>query len=94
VKFKKLDRRMTGYGQFTHVADFAYGKDDRINFILARRWCEEQWGETVEFDFWTDYDEFKNPAWTWERGEFNKTYRCRIFFVSEKEASWFALKWC
>ena len=93
MKIKKLDKRMTGYGDFTHCADFTLHKDDRKKFAEARRWCVEQWGESVEYDLWESYEEFRNPAWSWERGEYNKSYRCRLFLASEKEAQWFSLKW-
>jgi hypothetical protein len=93
MKMKKLDKRMTGYGLFTHVADFTYGKEDRLKFVEARNWCQEQWGNSCEIDLWESYHILRNPAWCWERGEFNKSYRCRIFLASEKETQWFHLKW-
>ena len=92
MKIKKLDKRMPGYGDFTHCADFSE-RGNRKQFAEVRRWCVEQWGESVEYDLWEDYAEFRNPAWCWERGEYNKSYRCRIFLASEKEAQWFMLKW-
>ena len=90
---KKLDGRMSGYGDFTHCADFTFGGTDRRTFAEARRWCEEQWGQSVDYDIWQKYDDFKNPAWAWERGETNNSYRCRIYLASEKEAQWFGLRW-
>lgn len=93
MKLKKLDKRMTGFGLFTHVADFTYGKEDRRKFVEARNWCQEQWGNTCEIDLWQSFNDLQNPAWSWERGEFNKSYRCRIFLATEKEAQWFSLKW-
>jgi hypothetical protein len=93
MKFKRLDRRMTGYGNFTHVADFSYGRGDHRLFVEARNWCQEQWGTSCEIDLWTEHLDLQNPAWSWERGSFNKNYRCRIFLVSEKEAQWFSLRW-
>jgi hypothetical protein len=92
IKVKKLDRRMNGYGQFIYAANFPSFVDaDR--FSQVRQWCWEQWGPSVELEIWQRYPDFKNPKWAWERGEFNKSYRCRIFLSSDQEAEWFILRW-
>ena len=92
VKIKKTDGRMTGYNDFTHVANFTGFIGSQKEFAQARRWCEEQWGPSVEYDIWEDYPELQNPAWCWERSEKNRRFICRIL-LNEKEAAWFALKW-
>lgn len=84
---------MNGHGYFTHAVNFTGFKGSQTMFVEARRWCEEQWGQSVEFDIWQDYPEFENPAWCWERNEGDKRFVCRIF-LNEKEAAWFSLKWC
>lgn len=83
---------MNGYGYFVYAVNFPYHKDVD-QFSKARQWCWEQWGPSVELDVWQRFPEFKNEHWAWERGEFNKSYRCRIFLTSEKEAQWFLLRW-
>lgn len=93
ITLTKLDKRMKGYGHFIYVADYSYKKDGTLSFLEVRRWCTQQFGESVELDAWEDYPALRNPKWSWERGEFNRNYRCRIFLATEKEAEWFSLRW-
>lgn len=92
MKFKKLDRRMRGFGDFLYVADFPNHNESQ-QFAQARAWCASQWGASVELDIWYDYDGLKNPLWCWERGEYNTKYRCRIYIVTEEDAAVFKLTW-
>lgn len=94
MKLKKLDKRMTGYGDFVYSVDFPVNRGKVLmDFFEVREWCFEQWGRSAEIDIWQKFPQIQNPAWAWERGEFNKTYRCRIFLASDKEAHWFTLRW-
>lgn len=92
MKFKKLDRRMTGYGVFKYAIDFPYEKDT-VDFVKVRKWLQQQFGESVEWDIWDNYPDLANPHWAWDRGMFNKTYRCRIFVAGDAEYQWLLLKW-
>lgn len=84
---------MNGYGNFLYVVDFSFGAGVLPLFVETRRWCREQFGDSVELDVWEQYPNLRNLKWAWERGTFNKMYRCRIFFATEKEAEWFTLRW-
>jgi hypothetical protein len=85
MKLKKLDARMNGYGNFKYVAKFRK-RGDREKFIAIRNWCWEQWGPSCELEFWK---EDVNPAWSWAVTEFET----KIYIDSDKEASWYILKW-
>lgn len=89
---KKVDRRMNGYGRFILMADYAYIKEGDRNFALARQWCTESFGPTVELEIWSKYTDLQNPKWSWERGDFNKSHRCRIYLADQQTANWFSLK--
>ena len=93
MNLKKLDRRMNGYGNFLYVVDYMYRPGGLRNFVEVRKWCTDTFGPSVELDIWEDFDDLKNPKWSWERGEFGKSYRCRIFIADEKTASLFSLRW-
>lgn len=86
MKVKKLDKRMSGYGDFTRFVEFT-GKEF-ARFIEVRNWCWEQWGPSCEYDFWCRIGN-RNPAWCWLTDE----WRTRIYFASDKEAQWYHLKW-
>jgi len=89
----KIDRRMKGYGDFVYVVDYRYGKGKDHKFLEVRRWCTETFGPRVELDAWIEYPDLRNQLWSWERGIFVKSYRCRIFLRDDKAASIFSLKW-
>lgn len=87
----KLDKRMIGYGYFTYSIDIIQSK----KFTESRQWCFETFGPSLEIDLWIPCNNIslKNPLWAWERGWSNKTYRSRIFFLTDKEVNWFTLRW-
>ncbi len=85
MRLKKLDRRMNGYGNFKYATKFRR-RADQDKFIEIRNWCWEQWGPSCELEFW---NEQRNPAWAWAMTEFET----KIYVASEKEASWFTLRW-
>ena len=85
MRLRTIDRRMNGYGQFKYFVELRK-EYDRSAFIAIRNWCWEQWGPSCELEF---YEEEVNPHWAWNVTEF----RTRIYIASDKEASWFMLKW-
>ena len=89
----KIDRRMKGYDNFKYVVDYRYGKTNDYSFLQVRRWCTETFGPSVELDAWEEYPDLRNQFWSWERGTYVKSYRCRIFLKDDKAASIFSLKW-
>lgn len=94
MKIKKLDRRMNGYGDFKYAADFTYNwKGTR--FDHAREWCWTTFGPSVELDIWHELDrpgDGRNDKWAWDRGQYNKTFRCIIYLKGDQEVTWFRLR--
>lgn len=86
MKLKKLDRRMNGFGNFTHFVDFR--KAERKQFLEIRNWCWEQWGPSAELEHW-DKIEDGNPAWAWD----NREYDMRIYLAEQQQVSWYILRW-
>ena len=84
---------MTGNGNFVYSVDFPGWSSERREFIETRKWCIDNWGQSVEIDIWQAYPEFRNPAWSWERNQGEKKYTCRIFLAGEKEMMWWKLRW-
>lgn len=76
---------MNGYGDFKYVAKFRK-RADKEKFLEIRNWCWEQWGPSSELEFWR---ESVNPAWAWAISEFEM----KLYIDSDKEASWYTLKW-
>ena len=83
---------MNGYGNFIYMADYAYVKNGPKDFAQARQWCTDTFGSTVELDIWERFEELRNAKWSWERGDFNKSHRCRIFIADQQTANWFILR--
>lgn len=95
MRLKKLDRRMNGYGDFKYGVDFNY-RANSTPFDEVRRWCWETFGASTELDIWEVRDrptDNRNARWAWDRGQYNKTYRCVIYLATDEEASFFTLKW-
>lgn len=92
MRLKKLDRRMAGYGNFVYIVEFSSSKNDTIKFIECRRWCIEQFGQSVEYSIWEDFPEFRNSKWSWEREKYNSYLRCRLY-LDEQASQWISLKW-
>lgn len=95
MKFKKLDRRMNGYGDFTYAVDFA-SSPMGAKFNDVRQWCWETFGPSCELDIWDVLDrpdDVRNERWAWDRGQYNKTWRCIIYLATDQEANWFKLRW-
>jgi len=99
-KIKKLDKRYNGSNMFKFVAI-----PDRVNqpfmnyiarrdleekeFVEIRNWCWGQWGPSCELRFYADGRDWNNPQWCWDGEQGN----LRIYLQTDKEASWFKLKW-
>lgn len=95
MKFKKLDRRMNGHGDFKYGVDFAWSTGSPA-FDEVRQWCWETFGASTELDIWHERDrptDNRNPKWAWDRGQFNKSWRCIIYLKDDQEANWFKLRW-
>lgn len=82
---------MNGYGNFKYGVNF-YGTRD-IAFDDVRLWCWETFGASTELDIWEDREGRRNPRWAWDRGQYNKNFRCMIYLSTDAEASLFTLKW-
>lgn len=89
IQLTKLDRRMTGYGDFKFMVKFL-SQFDLAKFLEIRNWCWEQWGPSYEYYF-HNHSKLpnKNPSWCWLINEFDS----RIYFAGDEEASWFLLRW-
>ena len=86
MRLTKLDSRWKGSGQFKYCVEYTY--KDFQEFCSHRQWCWENWGASVEIEF---YGRAKpvNIKWCWVCDN----YRVRLYFVSDKEASHFTLRW-
>jgi len=84
MKHGKMDGRFSGGRYFNYKVEFL--SRDRVAYCKIREWCWEQFGSSCELDFWRP-DE--HPGWCWLKDN----DRVRIYFVSEKEYSWFVLRW-
>ena len=89
----KLDRRHTGYSQFTHYINPVWTSSlaDKIEFFEWRKWCWETFGPGMERDNASLFGsrQFEACRWAWHT---EKSAR-RLYFASEKELNWFNMKW-
>jgi hypothetical protein len=85
MKVKKLDKRMLGYDLFKYQVSFL--RRNAEQFVDIRNWCWQQWGPSSELEF--VYALHKDPTWAWvsDHG------RYRVLLKSDKEYSWYILKW-
>jgi hypothetical protein len=87
LKLKKVDRRMTGYGQFTHIIEF--DKKSSLKFAEIREWCWEQWGPSREYELWSVTDPTEqNTNYCW----ISDQWRFRLY-LNAQAAAWLSLKW-
>ena len=96
MKIKKLDRRMNGYGNFKYGVDFTKDWQSDSRFDKVREWCWATFGPSVEYDIWEELSsprETRNDKWAWDRGQYNKSWRCIIYLKSDQEANWLKLRW-
>jgi hypothetical protein len=70
VKIKRMDRRFTGYGKYTHhatidVDHLMFGRNGRHHqFQILRVWCWENFGESCELGLINRMPH--NPRWCWQ----------------------------
>ena len=102
-KPKKLDKRYNGSDSFKYLIDvkkaipaqtvppsyysLASMSEKRIEFVKMRQWAWETWGPSCEIAF---YDQLEKD-YVWSRDQEND--HLRIYLKTEKELSWFLLKW-
>lgn len=91
MKLSKSDRRMNGHKEFTHYVNFPTQEVQK--FVEIRRWCDQQWGPSVELDIHLKYAVLRNEHWIWSCHYTLAGGTSRIYLTGEKEASWFGLKW-
>jgi hypothetical protein len=89
----KLDRRHTGYKQFTHYISPVYKTklEDKLDFIKWRKWCWENFGPGIERDYAVELgsDHYDVCRWAWHTPLEVK----RIYFSTERDLSHFCLFW-
>ena len=107
-KVTKLDRRHTGYNVMKYYIEInllsGLAMDERLElFKEYRAWCWDQFGAGCELDYVTitlGTTSIVTPAapifgiptralWAWRTDYDNQ----RIFLKSDRELSWFKLKW-
>mgnify|MGYP003350384398 FL=1 len=108
LNITKLDRRHTGYNVMKYYIEVnrfeVHGKDERTRFFKDyRAWCWDQFGPGCELDYVAitlgttsivtpEEKIFGLPTremWAWRTDYDNQ----RIFLKSDRELSWFKLKW-
>jgi len=85
MKKRKLDKRHSGYGEYTYYVDFLYKENQE--FYDMRNWCWDTWGPSCELDMIKNVSTKGEWAWIYDK------WRKRILLKSEKEYNWFCLKW-
>lgn len=91
MKIKKLDRRMTGYGDFKYGVDFSWHWQG-ARFDQVREWCWKTFGPSVEVDIWHELETLNQPRnerWAWDRNQ----YRTMIYLKTDAERNWFVMTW-
>ena len=86
LKFKKLDRRHTGYGYFEYyitIAQWSYTLNQKVlnavDFNRFRDWCNDTWGNSCERDIYLHLannapleDYTLNAQWAWTVSDYEK----------------------
>ena len=102
-KVTKLNRRNTWYPAFSHRVEVIRHYNDRnlfdrnVNFIQLRQWCWEQFGTSVETQYWenlkiTEQAHLANDKWAWYVNV-HDSYRTFLYFADEAALSFFKLNW-
>lgn len=86
-KLQKLDRRHTGYQQFSHYVEVTH----KLFFLELRNWCWTQFGPSMERDWALELgnDTYSVSRWAWST-EFKQM---RIYFTGAAELTAFLLVW-
>ena len=89
----QLDRRHRGYTLFTHYITPVWSQklEDKIKFFEWRTWCWTTWGPGMERDKAIEFgsNHYSVGLWAWHTEQGAR----RLYFRSERELSWFILKW-
>lgn len=103
-KITKLNRKYTGYEYFQYIVTVEHPKTNRYadtqelrqQWFALREWCWSTWGPSKELEDWLRsriMDPTKavgqNEHWVWQ----NDRYATRIYLTSDKELTWFKLRW-
>jgi hypothetical protein len=98
-KIRKTDKRHKGYELFEYVCDLrsttAVRLSDRyLAFNEIRDWCTLTWGNSCERDHYISIvdagmSDKLNTHWCWH----SDAYDMKLFFVSDKDVTWFKLRW-
>ena len=83
----KLDRRHTGYQQFSHYIEPA----NKLAFLELRNWCWQQFGPGMERDWAIDLGNgtYSVSRWAW----YTEFKHQRIYFTGSAELTAFLLVW-
>lgn len=98
IRIRKTDKRFGGYEHFQYVVDLpGYRRPHKIVlFNEIRKWCADTWGLTCEKDAYLDLvasgaTDALDYKWVWHHDSFSLDFK--IFLVSDKELTWFNIKW-
>lgn len=86
VKIITLDRRYTGGSEFEYCLEFYRPHKDGEEFCDIRNWCWETFGPGRELKFCQPHI---NYPWAF----ITDNHRTRIYLYSDKELSWYKLRW-
>lgn len=83
----KLDRRHTGYQQFSHYIE----PKNKLAFLELRNWCWTQFGPGMERDWAIDLGNgtYSVSRWAW----YTEFKHQRIYFTGSAELTAFLLVW-
>ena len=104
VKVGRMDKRMTGHEYFQYYGKLIVASgsplmtdpivERLVLFTEIRNWCIDQWGMSCEMEIFRDlirHNYKLNTVWCWYLNL--DLFRYKFFFISEKEALWFKLRW-
>ncbi len=101
LTIRKTDKRFTGSDKFKYVVDIRTNSPGLVNsrivklnkFHEIRDWCITTWGMSCEREHWLTIDAIDNSNlnthWCWH----TEFYDAKIYLASDKEVTWFKLKW-
>lgn len=100
LKIKKTDGRYAGHNIFAYVVDVKAGSQGfpslyrLINLHEVRQWCWTTWGPGCEREHYLEmlrlkHHEGLNEHWCWHT-DYGET---KIYLRTEKDLTWFRLKW-
>ena len=106
---KQLDGRYTHRAFFEYCAEFSRNQLGPLDFHNAMAWMIETYGYSAEVRDWrhirstvearqkfnidTDIPTTVNPLWSWTNCIVSNSQYLRLYFATDKEVSFFKLKW-